>query len=288
MGYIQETDVDEYKHTNFTKAMSIDVIGNGYFPMLVVNGRGALEFVEYAKRTGYKNHVDASDTSTMQALQTKLDFFELNEARGYGTHFNNHMGGYRQGRLPWMYPKFFPVQGRLISGADASPESPFLVDVGGSVGHDIAQFQSLHPSHPGKLILQDMPAVIGQIETLDPNIERMGHDFFTEQPIKGARAYNMHSILHDWPDDKCNLILSRLTAAMKTGYSSILINENVMPNTNAWWESMALDMVMMSLFSSEERTYEDWKTLLGNDGLKIVRVWSGGRGGESLIECELT
>ncbi|KUI71849.1 hypothetical protein VM1G_07831 [Cytospora mali] len=33
MGYpIQETGVDGYKPTNFTKAMSIDVIGNDYLP----------------------------------------------------------------------------------------------------------------------------------------------------------------------------------------------------------------------------------------------------------------
>lgn len=30
MGYVIETDTDEYAHTNFSKALSIPVIGDGY------------------------------------------------------------------------------------------------------------------------------------------------------------------------------------------------------------------------------------------------------------------
>lgn len=132
-----------------------------------------------------------------------------------------------------------------------------------------------------------MAVVVGQVEALDDKIERMNHDFFAEQPVKGARAYYMHSVLHDWPDDKCNIILSRLTEAMKRGYSKLLINENVIPSTDAWWETTGLDMVMMNLCSSKERTDEDWKVLLGCNGLKIIKVWSVAKGVESLIECEL-
>lgn len=91
-----------------------------------------MEFVNFAKRTGYKNPVDAADTPTKQAHRTELDFFAFNESRGYGPHFNHHMRGYRQGRLPWMHPHFFPVRERLIEGADESPDSPFLVDIGGN------------------------------------------------------------------------------------------------------------------------------------------------------------
>lgn len=35
MGYIKETAADEYKPTNFSKAMSIDIICDGYFPTYV-------------------------------------------------------------------------------------------------------------------------------------------------------------------------------------------------------------------------------------------------------------
>ena len=48
----------------------------------------------------------------------------------------------------------------------------------------------------------------------------------TRQP--GARVYYFRSILQDWPDDKCKLILMHLASAMKPGYSKILLNELIL------------------------------------------------------------
>ncbi|RYP08322.1 hypothetical protein DL764_001968 [Monosporascus ibericus] len=141
----------------------------------------------------------------------------------------------------------FPVKERLIDGFEGDDGAGFLVDIGGSIGHDIQEFLHKYPSPPGRLILQDLPVVIGQIKSLDEKIERMGYDFTTEQPIKGSRAYYMHSVLHDWPDDTCMKILARIT----------------------------------------ERTEQQWRALLGAAGLKICKIWSAGEGVESLIECEL-
>lgn len=137
--------------------------------------------------------------------------------------------------------------------------------------------------------MQDLPSIIGQIKpgSIDDRIERMEYDFHTEQPVKGARAYYMHSCLHDWPDDVCQTILAQVTKAMKPGYSKFLINENVIPSTEANWQTSGLDLMMMSLFSSKERTLKDWTRLLEGGGLRIVNVWEHGEGVEALIECEL-
>lgn len=121
----------------------------------------------------------------MYAYDTKLNMFEHQRSLGYGRHFNHHMAGYRLGRLPWMDPKFFPVEERLIKGADPSQSAPFLVDIGGSIGHDLEDFHRYHPNAPGKLILQDVAAVINDISDLNPAIEPMIHDFHAEQPVKG-------------------------------------------------------------------------------------------------------
>lgn len=75
---------------------------------------------------------------------------------------------------------------------------------------------------------------------------------------------------------------------MKPGYSKLLIHENVLPMKNAYWEASALDMVMLTLFSSRERTEVDWHNLLEKRaGFKIVKIWYGGKGVESILECEL-
>lgn len=98
----------------------------------------------------------------------------------------------------------------------------------------------------------------------------------------------MHSCLHDWPDDVCESILASIHAAMQPRYSKLLIHENVLPVEKVYWEASALDVVMMTLFSSRERTEVDWHNLLEKRaGFKIVKIWHGGKGCESILECEL-
>jgi hypothetical protein len=97
----------------------------------------------------------------------------------------------------------------------------------------------------------------------------------------------MHSVLHDWTDEICLKILGNITAAMKPGYSKVLINENIIPDTGAHFEHTALDMMMITLLSSKERTRADWEDLLSRAGLKITGVYTIARNAESLIECEL-
>ena len=103
----------------------------------------------------------------------------------------------------------------------------------------------------------------------------------------GARAYYFHSILHDWNDENCRKILKNLIPAMTRGYSKILLNENVVPKRNAFWETTGLDLVMMITFSSYERTEEQWYELLQSVGLRIIKIWTYEKGSESLIEAEL-
>lgn len=48
-----------------------------------------------------------------------------------------------------MDPAIYPVEQQLIQGADVKPEAPFLVDIAGGLGHDIAEFKQRFPDHPG-------------------------------------------------------------------------------------------------------------------------------------------
>ncbi|ETS79410.1 hypothetical protein PFICI_09263 [Pestalotiopsis fici W106-1] len=287
MQYLVQTGTNEYKTTNFTKSMAHELISDSHIAMCSGTSAGAYQFHEFAIETNFQNPIDSHNTSMQRAYKTDLDMFQWLQTIGYGESFNNHMRAYAQGRLRWMDPAVYPVQERLINGASTAPDAPFMVDIGGGVGHDLAAFKEHHPSHPGRLILQDLPQVIEQIKELDGAVVRMSHDFHTPQPVRGARAYFMHSTLHDWPDDVCGSILRNIKAAMAPGYSRLLINENVIPKSNAHWEMTALDMVMLTLFSSRERTEDDWTGLLEANGLRIVKIWQGAKACESLIECEL-
>lgn len=115
----------------------------------------------------------------------------------------------------------------------------------------------------------------------------MAHDFFTPQPIQGARAYYLHSVLHDWSDDDCVKILEALQPAMKKGYSTLLVNELVVPSQNAMWPVTSMDHLMLVLGAMRERTEEQWTKLLTRAGFMVLKIHRFEMGSESLIEAEL-
>ncbi|KAF6834854.1 hypothetical protein CMUS01_06008 [Colletotrichum musicola] len=295
MGHLEETAQDEYKLTSFSKSPSLDVIGDGYVTLLSGIGRSPIEFYKFLRATNWGNPTDVAQTAMLAAYVTDLpNCFEYLRSIGLGPQTNRHMGGYRQGRVPWMHPSLYPVEKTLFPDIDGSPGAPLVVDVAGGLGHDIDEFKKLYPNHPGvtvqKLILQDLPVVIKDVKGIDPSIQLMGHDFLTEQPVKGAKAYFMHSIMHDWPDDVCRTILGRLAEAMQLRYSKLLIFEVVIPPTGDYWEATAGDILMMTQLSAVERTEEHWYQLIEGSGLnlKIVKFWKCGQSDvENLIECEL-
>ncbi|BCS00621.1 uncharacterized protein AKAW2_50962A [Aspergillus luchuensis] len=289
MGLLNEVGEDEYQPTNYTKALSLPQIGNGYLGLTACTSAGCLKYHEFSRKRGWINPTNPEDTSLMDAYGTDKDLFSRVNELGYGKHLNDYLGGYNLGRRWWIHPDIYPVKERLINGADPSPDASFLVDIGGNVGHDLERFRAAFPDAPGKLILQDLPMMIGQVKNLDSSIVRMEYDFRDEQPVKGSRAYYIHSTLHNWSDDVCESLLKRVKEAMKPGYSRLLINEFVVPEMGAHWEITGLDMMMLALFSSEQRTRVAWYDLIERRaGLRIVQIWSAGAGVESVIECEVT
>ena len=68
-----------------------------------------------------------------------------------------------------------------------------LIDLGGGQGQSIMQILKAFPTlKPERMILQDLPEPIQQAQTsklLPDGVQAMVHDFWTPQPIKGAKAY---------------------------------------------------------------------------------------------------
>ena len=77
--------------------------------------------------------------------------------------------------------------------------------------------------------------------------------------------------------------------AMKVGYSKILLNESVVPNTNCGSWFAASDINMMSVCAGLERTRKQWIDLLESVDLEVIRIWSSPYDGEedSVIEAML-
>ncbi|KAI9751042.1 MAG: hypothetical protein M1815_001445 [Lichina confinis] len=198
--------------------------------------------------------------------------------------FDNYMVARREGMLA-QWHEIYPAASRLGSDLRQDPEAVLLVDVGGGRGHDLQSFQHRHPDLPGRLIVQDLPAVLDQLDGPLEGIEVMRYDVFTPQPIRGARAYFFRNILHGWPDKDCIEFLSNTVQAMDKDHSVILIDEFVLPNTGAGLRAVSMDVLMMMYVGAIERTERQWHKLLDAAGLEIVKIWSISPDYESIIEA---
>jgi O-methyltransferase domain len=240
----------------------------------------------YLDSTGFKN-VSGAPGPFQNAHETDLGLFPwLIADPPMLTHFNNFMSGQRMNRKDWY--DFYPVDDILFKDANGDDsDATLLIDIAGGEGHDTEAFHKRFPNAPGKLILQDLPATIDNIKHLDGAVVRMKYDFFTPQPIQGARAYYYRSIFHDWPDKDCISIMKNTAVAMKKGHSKLLIFEWILPDRSVPLYPALLDINMMALLNGMERTRAQWTALLEAAGLKVIKFWTVGDDVEGLIEAEL-
>lgn len=246
-------------------------------------------FPEYFKNTNYRPPtLGGTDGPFQAAHKTELLFFEwLVATPPQLQYFDSFMTAYRAGKPSWY--DFYPVNERLVAGFDSSANENLLVDVGGGKGHDLATFNTKYASHPGKTVLQDREPVIDGVlaEPTEKSFEAQAYDFFTPQPIKHARAYFLHSILHDWSDEDGVKILQNLVPALKNGYSRVLFNEIVVNEENPTLAATNMDMMMLAHFAARERSETEWKDILAQVGLKVTNIYTYPGVAESLIEAEL-
>ncbi|KAH8744648.1 S-adenosyl-L-methionine-dependent methyltransferase [Hyaloscypha finlandica] len=224
---------------------------------------------EYFEKKGWKNPDDVYNGPFQYAMGTDRHYFDFLASKPYYQQaFNTVMTlSHRRRGQNWF--DFFPVGDKLRV---QNPTDVALVDVGGSQGADLIAFKEKHPDMPGRLILQDLPIVIAEAKNIPEGIEAHGYDFFNEQPVKGAKAYYLRTVLHDWPDKQARQILTRVREAMAPD-SILLINETMLPESNVALSSAQADLTMMVSFASLERTKEQFAALLNDSGFELVKVW---------------
>ncbi|KAF4633303.1 hypothetical protein G7Y89_g4822 [Cudoniella acicularis] len=143
-----------------------------------------------------------------------------------------------------------------------------LVDVGGGAGTaaiEIARYLSKI-----KCVVQDLPevvagAVVPEDLQLGERLRFMAHDFFQDQPLRGADIYHLRWILHDWSDKYALKILQRLIPALKSGakilVSDICLSPPCVLTPYQERSARTQDMVMKQVQNAKERDAEEWATL---------------------------
>jgi len=246
-------------------------------------------FPAFFEKTEYQLPTLLTNGPFQAAHATDLPFFPwLVATPPHLDEFDAFMSAYRAGKANWYDHGFYPVAERLIDGFDSSKNEVRVVDVGGGRGHDAQLFATQHASHPGKLVLQDREPVIASVQDQEKlSFVCQAHDFFTPQPVKAARAYSLHSILHDWGDEEGVKILENLKPALEPGYSRVLLNEIVLSEETPTIAATSMDMMMLAHFAVRERTEADWKGIIEKSGLRFLKIWNYPGVAESVIEAEL-
>ncbi|TGO58650.1 hypothetical protein BOTNAR_0177g00120 [Botryotinia narcissicola] len=271
MGYFTEIARETYKPTPLASAL---VTSSPYGQALIhftTQNEVVAALPKYFAKKGYQSPNDAYDGPFQFTRQTDLHCFDWMATQPRIQHaFNTVMIIPRTiGRTAWY--EYFPVVEKLKV---ESPTDPLIVDVGGGIGHDLVRFKEAHPRLQGKLIVEDIPVVVSGIApgSLPVGIEAQPYDFFKPQPIHNAKAYFLANVLHDWPDKQASVILEQIKDAMGKD-SVLLINENLMQEENASFESACTDWMMMGGFSALERTERQFRKLIESVGLFLVKVW---------------
>ena len=120
-------------------------------------------------------------------------------------------------------------------------------------------------------------------------IQRSGHDFFAPQPKsnRGARAYYLHSIIHDYDDCHALKILQHLKDAMIPGYSKLLLHDVIIPPLRASRRDTSVDVHMMAKLGGRERTEDMLLGLVKGLGFQVRKIWRSDCSEKSILEAEL-
>ncbi|KZO98586.1 S-adenosyl-L-methionine-dependent methyltransferase [Calocera viscosa TUFC12733] len=231
------------------------------------------------------------DTDLFSFLITNPKYFDIFTAAMTGTYDATHAS--LMADYPW----------------GALPSETVVIDIGGGEGGLGMAIAKAFPQL--KVIIQDRPEVQAPAyknwKSHIPDIFESGritfehHNFFSPEPRKGEQY--LYTMSHDWPYEECVAILNCIKSAMLPT-SRLLIIENVvyppvspssyspfmlrainnrqpfkkvdtpwpLPNGSQVLE-LTHDYEMLSNFKAKERTPSEWESLLGDVGMKIVKIW---------------
>ncbi|KAF3036815.1 hypothetical protein E8E12_006039 [Didymella heteroderae] len=246
---------------------------------------------DYFAARGYSNPSSALDSPFTFAYNCKgstyFDFLARPGQEEMSRAFNETMALQRLNEEPGFVADYLVERLKI-----EDPRRVLFVDVGGGVGHQLLKFHArcLAAGMQGKLALQDLPGVVAEAKGLPDDVLKVGHDFFQPQPesVKGAKAFYLRTVLHDWPQTEAEAVLRHIVNGMAKD-SVVLLHEVILPAMGVEHFDAKVDWHLMNL-GALERTEEQWRTLVGGVGLQVQGIWwepEDTKGRRALIECGL-
>ena len=257
VGIVSELEGGRFALTSFGEALQTGAPGSARATILALAGdfwwRGWSQFL----------HCVQTGRTAMEKEFGMTLFDYLAQHPEEASYFNEAMVG------------FHGDEPAAVAAAYDFSECRTVVDVGGGTGNLLTAILQHHPATRG--ILGDVPHVIrearalfGVTNGLTDRLTFADVDFFASVPA-GGDAYVLSHVIHDWSEDECVTILSNCRKAMRTG-GRLLIVEMVLPAGDTPHPGKLLDLAMLVMPGGQERTEDEYRTLLRKAGLRLTRV----------------
>ncbi|XP_074551656.1 putative bifunctional dTTP/UTP pyrophosphatase/methyltransferase protein isoform X2 [Halichoeres trimaculatus] len=145
------------------------------------------------------------------------------------------------------------VTGRDVATAFDLSSFKTACDLGGCTGAMAYEFTKAHPEL--SVTVFDLPAVVEMKEHFPPphrddRVTFVGGDFF-EDELPKADLYILARILHDWPDERVDVLLKRISDACRPG-CAVLVAETTLDGRRAHAALQSLNMLAQT--EGTERT----------------------------------
>lgn len=184
-------------------------------------------------------------------------FFEyLDKNPEYGTPYHQ-----------WMTISTTMAAGAITEAYDFSPFGS-VCDIGGGQGILLKSILTANPHLQG--ILYDQESVVQDhvLDDLDGRAEIQTGDFFESVPA--ADVLLMKSVLHDWSDEQCQVILNHCRQAMQPSSRLLIIDMVIASPTDLM--GAFFDLHMQVMLGGRERTEDEFNSLMHNAGMKLNRI----------------
>ncbi|KAL2395212.1 O-methyltransferase gsfC [Exophiala dermatitidis] len=270
VGFVRQLENGEYAHTRLSRTYAA-MPGPGMYFQFIYDEAGFVlsNFHRYLQEKGYKEPDDQRYSPyTWRAGQEGKTVWEVMAQQP--ERLQAFQAGIAASSTGIPLTRFYD-----FSKLKTEDDRPVLVDIGGGNGQSILRIMEAHPDIPAnRFILQELkePAEVAK-GVLPQGVVIMEHDFFGPQPVKGAKAYMLRRVLHDYSDAVCIDILKQIVPAMASD-SVVLIADFVFPDASspADLPIAAIDLVVMNM-GGKERSEQGFKKILQAAGLEFIATY---------------
>lgn len=163
-----------------------------------------------------------------------------------------------------------------------------IADIGGGYGGLLYHILNVFPNISG--IVADLAYMKEKVESqisdndLCERCDFIECNFFERIP-DGYDCYILSNILHDWDDDKCEIILKNCYNAMDLNKRVIII-ESIIPDRNEFSIAKLLDIEVLVMGGGKERTEKEYRRLLNKSGFKLSKIFDIEES-ISILDCKM-